>query len=225
MSWECAGFTRSGVINLSLSKPLHSGVRSRRNRKSSRQSQDEADGVTPAGFFCGNTRPPPATRQLATGPHVALLPCAGRMAVGFLRSQSLKPYASAPEPGRFGIRVPADLARPIGVERVCQENTDAEEHEDCTNDVCNHVAVHEEKSKRTHKLSCRWERHLFQTPNINLRSQRRRTSPVEWATTLGAREHGPASVRSWHSYQPPGDFGAGNSGPEILAVNQIEDGG
>jgi hypothetical protein len=38
-------------VNLSLTMPMQAWRRSRWHRKSSRQSQEEADGVTPAGFF------------------------------------------------------------------------------------------------------------------------------------------------------------------------------
>ena len=40
-------------VNLSLTMPMQAWRRSRWHRKSSRQSQEEAGGVTPAGFFIG----------------------------------------------------------------------------------------------------------------------------------------------------------------------------
>ena len=39
-------------VNRSLTMPMQAWRRSRWHRKSSRQLQAEADGVTPAGFFC-----------------------------------------------------------------------------------------------------------------------------------------------------------------------------
>ena len=43
----------SVAVNLSLAMPMQAWVRSRWHRKSGRQSQEKADGVTPAGFFSG----------------------------------------------------------------------------------------------------------------------------------------------------------------------------
>src|SRR5258708_40240418 len=43
------------VINLSLTTPLQS-AQTRWHRKSSRQSQEKADGVAPVGFFSGYSR-------------------------------------------------------------------------------------------------------------------------------------------------------------------------
>ena len=90
---------------------------------SSRQSQDEADGVTPAGFFCGGRGYQRRRRTRTTASSLGKLGLAYPV-VGLSVLSAHVPLKDSG--GEFQL----NLAGPIGVKSLCDENADADEYED-----------------------------------------------------------------------------------------------
>ena len=79
---------------------------------------------------------------------------------------------------------------------MCQENAGADEYEDCSNDVGNHVAIQARKVMRNSRTLCAdGGPARFLTPNINVRSQAKPATPEAGCTGQPLWGHGVAINR------------------------------